>query len=156
MYVWVVTQPVSNSSLHSCIHNEQRIFYNNFSVFGQIRKTLNGQNCFEDIAIKYRKTEVNSRPLCMQECRESSERESCIRVQLHAQKQLPKQELIVPRIQPPLHSITDNNIIQPNLRTQDRLKCLRLPYLVTSSSQKTPSPSRNTKKQFSYYKENRQ
>ena len=38
------------------LHNQYQMmssefFYNNFSVFGQIRKSLNGQNCFEDIAI---------------------------------------------------------------------------------------------------------
>ena len=60
MYVWVVKQPVSNSSPHSCMCNEQWIFYNNYAVIGQIRKSFNGQNCFEDVAIKYRKTEVNS------------------------------------------------------------------------------------------------
>ena len=30
----------------------------NFSVFGQIEKFLNGQNYFEDIYIKFKKTEL--------------------------------------------------------------------------------------------------
>ena len=33
-------------------------FYNNFSVFSQIEKSLNGYNCFEDIYIKLKKTEL--------------------------------------------------------------------------------------------------
>ena len=57
MYVWVVTQPVSNSHLHSCLLSSE-FFYDNFSVFSQIEKSLNGENCFEDIYIKFKKTEL--------------------------------------------------------------------------------------------------
>ena len=32
--------------------------YENFSVFSQIEKSLNGCNCFEDICIKFKKTEL--------------------------------------------------------------------------------------------------
>ena len=38
--------------------NEQWIFYENFSVFGQIEKSLNGLNFLEDIYIKFRVTEL--------------------------------------------------------------------------------------------------
>ena len=40
------------------MRNEQWIFYNNSSAFGQIEKSLNGQNCFEDISIKFKNTEL--------------------------------------------------------------------------------------------------
>ena len=32
--------------------------YDNFSVFSQIEKSLNGYNYFEDICIKFKKTEL--------------------------------------------------------------------------------------------------
>ena len=37
--------------------NEQWIFYYNFPVFDQIKKSLDGQNWFEDIYTKFKKTE---------------------------------------------------------------------------------------------------
>ena len=51
-------QPVSSWNLHSCLHNEQKIFHNNLSVFGQIEKSFDGLNFFEDISIKLKKTEL--------------------------------------------------------------------------------------------------
>ena len=41
----------------ACLPSSE-FFYDNFSVFSQIEKTLNGQNCFEDIYIKFKKTEL--------------------------------------------------------------------------------------------------
>ena len=54
----VIAATSINSNLHSCIRNQQWVFYDNFSVFGQIKKSLNGQNCFEDIHVKFKKTEL--------------------------------------------------------------------------------------------------
>ena len=41
-----------------CVNKSTDLYYDNFSVFGQIKKSLNGQNCFEDIYIKFKKTEL--------------------------------------------------------------------------------------------------
>ena len=38
----LLPQPVLNSNLPSCMHNEWWFFYDNSSVFGQIEKSLNG------------------------------------------------------------------------------------------------------------------
>ena len=54
----VVAATSVNSNLHSCMCNEQWIFYENLSVFGGIEKSLSGCNCFEDIYIKFKKTEL--------------------------------------------------------------------------------------------------
>ena len=54
----VVAATSVNSNLHSCMCNEQWIFYENLSVFGGIEKSLSGCNCFEDIYIKFEKTEL--------------------------------------------------------------------------------------------------
>ena len=43
---------------HFCMRNEQWIFYQNFSLFGQIKKSLNRLSSLEDIYIKFRKTEL--------------------------------------------------------------------------------------------------
>ena len=40
------------------MRTEQWTFYDNFSVFGQVEKSLNGRNCFEDIYFKFKKIEL--------------------------------------------------------------------------------------------------
>ena len=40
------------------MRNEQWIFYENFSVSGKIKKSLNGLIFLEDIHIKFRETEL--------------------------------------------------------------------------------------------------
>ena len=52
---YLLPQPVSFLQFHSCMCNEQSIFLDDFSEFGQIEKSLNGQNCFEDITSNSRK-----------------------------------------------------------------------------------------------------
>ena len=49
---------VSNLNRHSSIPNEQWIFWENFSAFGQIENPLNGLNVLEDIYIKFMETEL--------------------------------------------------------------------------------------------------
>ena len=44
--------------LHSCMHFEQWVLNDNLHVFGHIEKSLNGWNFFEDIYIKFEKTEL--------------------------------------------------------------------------------------------------
>ena len=41
LLVFAKTSIKINSNLHSCMRNEQWIFYDNLSVFGQIKKYLN-------------------------------------------------------------------------------------------------------------------
>ena len=45
---------MSNSSRHSCIRNKQWIFYDNFSVFGQIENLWIDKIGFEDIYVTFR------------------------------------------------------------------------------------------------------
>ena len=41
LLVFAKTSIKINSNLHSCMRNEQWIFYDNLSVFGQIKKYMN-------------------------------------------------------------------------------------------------------------------
>ena len=43
--------------IHACLMSSE-FLYDNFSVFNQIEKSLNGYNYFEDICIKFKKTEL--------------------------------------------------------------------------------------------------
>ena len=57
-------QPVSNSNLHSCMRNEQWIFYDNLSVFGQIKKYLNKENYLKVFSSNSRKLSFHNYLVC--------------------------------------------------------------------------------------------